>query len=95
VLCEKAPATSSASAQQRHVAGIIREAAASLGNTPAVCRKSYIDPRVLDNFSSGDTTAAVVKGLALPIDLRGGQLCDIERAVISMLAETSYLVDAA
>jgi len=35
----------------------IKEAVASvaelLGNTPAVCRKSYIDPRVLDRFRNG------------------------------------------
>ena len=27
----------------------------ALGNTPAVCRASYIDPRVLDRFRDGVT----------------------------------------
>jgi DNA topoisomerase-1 len=29
--------------------------AAALGNTPAVCRRSYIDPRVFDRYRGGDT----------------------------------------
>jgi DNA topoisomerase I len=89
VLCAQAPEASSASAQQRRVAGIVREVAESLGNTPAVCRKSYIDPRVLDNFYSGETIAATVKGLPQPVDLGDRQLLQIERAVISLLAPPS------
>jgi DNA topoisomerase-1 len=32
----------------RRIAEAVREAAARLGNTPAICRKSYVHPRVLD-----------------------------------------------
>jgi DNA topoisomerase-1 len=31
-----------------HVAAAVREASRQLGNTPAICRKSYVHPRVLD-----------------------------------------------
>jgi DNA topoisomerase IB len=31
----------------------IKEVAARLGNTPAVCRKSYIDPRIIAAYESG------------------------------------------
>jgi DNA topoisomerase-1 len=31
-----------------HVVAAVREAAKRLGNTPAICRKSYVHPRVLD-----------------------------------------------
>jgi DNA topoisomerase-1 len=31
-----------------HVAAAVREASKQLGNTPAICRKSYVHPRVLD-----------------------------------------------
>jgi DNA topoisomerase-1 len=31
-----------------HVAAAVREASLQLGNTPAICRKSYVHPRVLD-----------------------------------------------
>jgi DNA topoisomerase-1 len=33
----------------------IQDAAAVLGNTPSIARKSYVDPRLLDHFSSGQT----------------------------------------
>ncbi|WP_324273127.1 hypothetical protein [Blastococcus brunescens] len=28
-----------------------------LGNTPAVCKASYVDPRVVDRFEHGETVA--------------------------------------
>jgi len=31
-----------------HVAAAVRAASQQLGNTPAICRKSYVHPRVLD-----------------------------------------------
>jgi DNA topoisomerase I len=95
VLCAQTPPAGSPSAQQRRVASIVKEVATSLGNTPAVCRKSYIDPRVLDNFYAGDTIATIVGGLPQTLDLRGGHLLEIERAVISMLAESHELSIAA
>jgi DNA topoisomerase I len=33
----------------------VKRVAERLGNTPAVCRSSYIDPRVLDRFRHGET----------------------------------------
>lgn len=35
------------------VAGVVREVAQALGNTPAVARASYIDPRILDHWQNG------------------------------------------
>jgi DNA topoisomerase I len=35
---------------RKAVSAVVKEVAAHLGNTPAVCRSSYIDPRVLDRF---------------------------------------------
>ena len=35
---------------------VVKEVAAAIGNTPAVCRSSYIDPRVLDRYvDQGET----------------------------------------
>ena len=45
----------------RHVAG---EVADYLGNTPAVARSSYIDPRLFDRFDEGLTIHEVVTDLA-------------------------------
>jgi len=42
-------------ARRRVVAEVVREVSAELGNTPAVCRASYIDPRVIDRWERGET----------------------------------------
>ena len=44
------PLPASATAAKRTIARVIREVAAELGNTPSVCRKSYIHPRVLEAY---------------------------------------------
>ncbi|KAB7768820.1 DNA topoisomerase IB [Xanthomonas maliensis] len=43
---------------------VIREVAQALGNTPSVCRKAYIDPRVFAGWRAGElqTLAASVRG---------------------------------
>ncbi|WP_104138002.1 DNA topoisomerase IB [Arthrobacter sp. ZGTC131] len=33
----------------------MQDAAVALGNTPSIARKSYVDPRLLDHFSAGET----------------------------------------
>jgi DNA topoisomerase IB len=43
----------SATAAKRAVSAAIKEVAGQLGNTPAVCRASYVDPRVIDRFVEG------------------------------------------
>lgn len=43
-------ASEQASVMKRDVAETVRQVAARLGNTPAVCRKCYIHPAVLDAF---------------------------------------------
>jgi DNA topoisomerase IB len=50
------PARSEA-ARKRVAAGAVAGVAESLGNTPAVCRASYIDPKVFDRFNAGQTVA--------------------------------------
>jgi DNA topoisomerase I len=40
---------------ERAVRSVIREVAEALGNTPSVCRGSYVDPRVLDRYRDGVT----------------------------------------
>jgi DNA topoisomerase IB len=43
------------SARKRAVARVVKEVSDQLGNTPAVCRSSYIDPRIIDLYESGLT----------------------------------------
>jgi DNA topoisomerase I len=42
-----------AAARKRIANEVVRDVAGFLSNTPAVCRASYIDPRVFDRFDSG------------------------------------------
>ncbi|MCW2607180.1 MAG: topoisomerase [Frankiales bacterium] len=44
-----------ATARKKAVTRVVKEVAEYLGNTPAVCRSSYIDPRVIDLFEHGET----------------------------------------
>ena len=59
-LAVSAAATGSKTARKRAITRAIKEVAFYLGNTPAVCRASYIDPRVFDRFRSGWTIAGVL-----------------------------------
>lgn len=42
-------------ARKRAVSGAMQDAAAVLGNTASIARKSYVDPRLLDHFAAGET----------------------------------------
>ena len=48
-------APASDSARRRAVVRAVREVAAYLGNTPAVARRSYVDPRIIDLYLDGVT----------------------------------------
>ncbi len=50
-------------ARKRAVTAAVKEVAQSLGNTPAVCRSSYIFPRILDDYLAGVTIAPAIDGL--------------------------------
>ena len=47
--------------RKRAVARAMREVAHYLGNTPAVCRSSYVDPRVVDRYLAGATIAPALE----------------------------------
>jgi DNA topoisomerase-1 len=46
-------AARSATARKRAMAHVVKDVARNLGNTPAVCKASYVDPRVFDRYLSG------------------------------------------
>jgi DNA topoisomerase-1 len=58
LLLSAAEAPTSDRAMRRTAAAAIREVADRLGHTPAVCRKSYLHPRVLDDFATGGLASA-------------------------------------
>jgi DNA topoisomerase IB len=77
------PGTSKAS-RQRAVAAAMREVAAFLGNTPALARSSYVDPRVVDAYQEGRTIARAVRRRYDTTDERQAAL---ERATLRLLRE--------
>jgi DNA topoisomerase IB len=53
----------SPSARKRAVSRVVGEVADYLGNTPAVCRASYIDGRLIDRFLDGETVEVPLERL--------------------------------
>jgi len=51
------------SARKRAIARVVQEVAGYLGNTPAVARSSYIDPRVIESYQGGATIALTLGDL--------------------------------
>ncbi len=75
--------------RERQVSRAVKTVAAYLGNTPAVCRASYVDPRVIDRYHAGVTIAGAIEDL--PAD--GPDIADarvrrrIEAALIELLTD--------
>src|ERR671927_1378637 len=49
------PQPASRTARKKLVSAAYRQVSEQLGNTPAVCKASYVDPRVVDKFEHGET----------------------------------------
>jgi DNA topoisomerase IB len=91
LLASEEEGLTSVTSRKRVVSSAVKEVAASLGNTPAVCRASYIDPRVIERFLNGET-------ISLP---RGWDLSDdavravVESAVLDLLLAEGHPRQAA
>ena len=78
----------SRTARARAITRAVKEVALYLGNTPAVCRASYIDPRVFDRYRSGLTIAGALDQLG-----QAGEAGEpahqgpIEEAVLDLIEE--------
>ncbi len=75
-------------ARKRAVTRVVKEVAHYLGNTPAVCRASYIDPRIIDLYEQGVTVADELPDLG--VDTVFGQPAvqgALEAAVLRLLRE--------
>ena len=64
-----ATAGASESARKRAKTRAVKEVAHYLGNTPAVARASYIDPRVFDRFDAGLTIGGALAHLVVDDDI--------------------------
>lgn len=72
------------SARRRVASHATREVSRYLGNTPTVCRDSYIDPRVFERFYDGRTIHLDVD--AIGEDIGEPELLSAESAVLELLA---------
>ena len=57
----EAPPPGSRTARKKIVSAAYKQVSEQLGNTPAVCRASYVDPRVVDKFENGETVAHALR----------------------------------
>ncbi|MGY1605005.1 DNA topoisomerase IB [Geodermatophilus sp. SYSU D00815] len=81
----EAPAPTSKTARKRVVKQAYERVSDTLGNTPAVCKASYVDPRVVDRFESGETIAEALEEAEHAPDDRTQQRV-LEQAVCQMLS---------
>ena len=80
-------AAASKTGRKRAISRAVQEVAHYLGNTPAVCRASYIDPRVFDQYANGVTIGGA---LTLLGDVDFGEPAyqgKVEEAVLSLLED--------
>jgi DNA topoisomerase-1 len=73
-------------AREREVKQAIKTVATYLGNTPAVCRASYVDPRVIDRFQAGMTIIGAIGKAGLDLG-RPRVRARVERAVLELLED--------
>jgi DNA topoisomerase-1 len=84
VLAQANDSARTITARKRAVSAAMKQVAGYLGNTPAVARASYVDPRVIDLFNDGATISPALA--ATDTDLSDGTTHGkIERAVLNLL----------
>ncbi|NKZ02408.1 DNA topoisomerase IB [Actinomadura latina] len=77
-------------ARKRAIVRVVKEVAAYLGNTPAVARASYIDPRIITLYEDGETVAPALGRLG--VETSEGELATqgpVEQAVLDLLRSAS------
>ena len=71
--------------EKRSVTGVMRRVAQQLGNTPTVCRTSYVSPAVVDQYLEGRTIADFRPRHLRVVGAREIGLDAEERALLSLL----------
>lgn len=77
------PAT--ATAMKKKIVAAIKETAEVLGNTPAVCRSSYVCPEIILSFEKGRIIDKCATNLDALVAFRGYGLQGAERALLRFL----------
>lgn len=72
-------------AKNKRIVAAIKETAEVLGNTPAVCRGSYVCPEIIDAFEKGRVIDSSVDSLTGLLAFRGHGLHKTEKALLKFL----------
>jgi DNA topoisomerase IB len=81
----EAPRPKSRTARTKTVREAYKRVSEQLGNTPAVCKASYVDPRVVDRFENGETVGHALRAAEKAEADRDTQKV-LERAVCQLLS---------
>jgi DNA topoisomerase-1 len=73
---------------KRSVAAAVREVAEHLGNTPAVCRASYVLPAVIRTYEKGRVLDDHIEGVDALVDGSPRALARCERCLLELLGVT-------
>ncbi|WP_304108423.1 DNA topoisomerase IB [Mycolicibacterium bacteremicum] len=74
--------------RKRAVSGVMKQVSEELGNTPAVARSSYVDPRVVAGYERGATIAAAAKRAARVKD-RAAAVAILEKATRNLVRKVA------
>lgn len=85
----------SATQAKKNIVEAIKKVAAKLGNTPAVCKKCYVHPAVLEAYLGGITPGEAKKEIEAEIAEREQSLRDEERTLVELLQQRAMLEKAA
>lgn len=72
--------------RKRRIVAAVKETAEVLGNTPAVCRSSYVCPEVIHEFEKGKVIDHCSSNLDELVSFRGLKLHQSERALLKFLS---------
>ena len=75
-----------AAVRKRRIVTAIKETSEVLGNTPAVCRSSYVCPEVINEFEKGKVIESCFTKLDDLVAFRGSRLHESERALLKFLS---------
>lgn len=79
-------------AARSNIVSAIESVAKHLGNTPAICRKCYVHPAVIDAYMDGDTVATIEQ--RADTHKKEGDLEPLEHAVMELLVRRLHSGEA-
>jgi DNA topoisomerase-1 len=80
---------------KRNVVAAIEKVAKQLGNTPAICRKSYVHPEILNAYIAGDLVKMIDAKIARKFRQQYAQLTADEIMVLAFLRKRLETLNAA